>query len=136
MIKKPVEDMANVRRIESILKALVDVKPLMYLKNKPLNVADQKLKFELGLNDQSIHAVTFYQQGREYFAKIEDQYKTRVVSLYKIPEELYEHISRLRSNELIPVAQESVNRIIFSRGNSKVTIEKGGKKARLVSQLA
>ena len=118
----------NARRIESILKTLVDIKPLMYLKNKVLNVSDQKLKFEIGLKDQSLNAITFYHQGREYFAKIEDQYKTRVVSLYKIPEELYEHISRLRSTELIPVAQESVNRIIFSRGNSKVIIEKGGKR--------
>ncbi|MCC7460290.1 MAG: DUF4340 domain-containing protein, partial [Proteobacteria bacterium] len=126
-IQKPVEDAANPRRLQSIVQALAEVNPLLYLKNKVLNSSDQRFRFEFGLMDQSVNAVTLYQQGKEFFAKIEDENKTRIVSLYKIPEEIYEHISRLRNTELVPVVKESITKIVFTRGNSKVEIENNKK---------
>jgi gamma-glutamylcyclotransferase (GGCT)/AIG2-like uncharacterized protein YtfP len=128
LIKKPVHDAANIRRLESVIQAVSDVEPLLYLKNKTPSSKDEKLKIEIGLNNQSINVVTFYQQGKEYYAKIEDENKTRVVSLYKIPSEIYEHLDRLRNTDLLPVSKDLVKRVIFVRGDSKVEIEKGGKR--------
>ena len=39
-LKKPVEDAANLRRIETVVKILSEVKPQLYLKGK---VIDEKL---------------------------------------------------------------------------------------------
>jgi hypothetical protein len=128
MIKKPVNDTANVRRLESVIQVISEIKPLLYLKNKTLNASDEKIKFEIGLDNQSTNTLTFYQQGKEFFARIEDENKTRVVSLYQIPSEIYEHLSRMRNTDLVPVAKDQVKRVIFTRGNSKVEIAKGAKR--------
>jgi hypothetical protein len=122
-IKKPVEDAANVRRIESILQILSEVEPGLYLKNKILNEKHQKMKFILGFSDQYTNTVTLYREGNVFFAKIEDGSQPRVVSIPQIPEELHEHLSHLRDDNLIPFSNDNLKRIVFKRGESVVDIE-------------
>ena len=129
-IKKPYQDDANPRRLDSIVKAMWELKPKTYLPKKTLNQKDLKLGFEYASNDQtkSTGALYFYQEGSQFFARSEGTTKTRIFSISQIPPELYEHLSHLRNDDLVPVANEHVKRIVFTRGQSKVEIEQNEKK--------
>jgi hypothetical protein len=122
-IKKPVEDAANIRRIETVVKILSEVKPQLYLKSKIIDEKYQKLKFVLEFSKEFKNTVTFYRQGNDFFAKIEDGNQPRLVSIPQIPMELYEHLSHMRDDSLIPFSHDKLKRIVFKRGEPSVDIE-------------
>lgn len=126
--QKPFIDEVSPRRIDSLLQGISEIKSVEFLKNKTLNANDLKLKIEATLKDQSVHVVSLYQNGKNAFAKIEDTNKPRVLLIPQIPNILFEHIQHLRNDDLIPVAKQHVQRIIFSRGSARLEIEMGKKR--------
>lgn len=136
-INKPYVDEANPRRLDSIMKALFELKPKNYLPKKVLNQKDMKLGFEYVSNGEikSAGAVTFYQEGTNYFARADGSTKSRVFSISQIPPELYEHLSHMRNDDLVPVSNEHVKRIVFARGKARVEIEQNPKKQQWFVKL-
>lgn len=123
-INKPFADNASIKRIESFTQVLRDYQGLSYLSEKVLNVENQKMRIDFGLKDQSVYAVTFYQEGKNMFASVEDSTEVRTIAIAHIPPELYEHLSHFRSDDLISISVEHLKGISISKGEAKIEIQR------------
>ena len=124
-VKKPYEDQASVKRLDSLVTTLKDFQGTKYLTTKVLNDKDRLIRIEFGLKDGSVSSTSFYKEGKQVYAKVEDATIVRVLEVTKIPAEIDEHVSHIRSDELLSIPTDQLKTIAFSKGNVKVEIENG-----------
>lgn len=123
-VKKPYEDDANPRRLDSVIKAISELKPSAYLPNKILNSKNQMLRLEYSLlENKGAGAVSFYREGKSVYVSAEGATKTRTFLISQVPPDIHEHLGHLRNDDLVPVSDEHVKRIVFSKGQGRVEIE-------------
>lgn len=133
LVLNPYHDVANARRLDSIIQLLQSVEPKQYLKRKILEDKSKKITFDMIFSDKNKTIISLYQNVQGSFAKIEDGHKARVIEISQIPSELYDHLGHIRSDSIIPFTNENLKRIIFKKGNSSINIElSGGKKKQWI----
>ncbi len=122
-IKKPYQDEASSKRLDSFFQLIKEIKPRSYLPKKNLSNENRKLHVDYMFTDKTKGSIDFYQEGKFFFASAVDQDKRKILSIDQISSELFEHFSHFRNDDVLSIPDDHLKYLTFSRDGIKVELE-------------